>query len=292
MRLPPFADLVAFDTVARHRTFTLAARELNVTQPAISRRIALLESDLGCQLFNRSLKPFKLTAQGQALSEVLRSSLNRIESTVAEIRNGRPEKTITLRMSSGFAFFWLTPRLPRLQATFPDYHLRILSSEESQDVTDGDIQVRFGAGSWPGMTARKVLDENVFAVCSPLYLGARRLPLSLTEIQRERLLRLNEEESRWHTWRSWFAALGVPVQANPKGLDFDSFILMTHAILAGQGVGLCWAGLLDTFLESGALVRVSEQSVSSERGYFVTYPNGTEAHSPVRKVADWLTHAN
>jgi LysR family transcriptional regulator, glycine cleavage system transcriptional activator len=291
MRLPPLSDLVAFEAAARHRTFTVAAQELNVTQPAISRRIALLERDLGCKLFSRECKPFKLTPVGQNLFEALRSGLSRIESAVAEIRNSGLEKTITIRISSGLAFFWLTPRLPRLQAAFPDYRLRILSGEESQDVTDGDIQLRFGLGNWPGMTVCKILDEDVFAVCSPLYLGARRVPLSLAEIQTERLLLLNEDETRWHTWRTWFAALGMPFQAKPSGPQFDSFILMTNATLAGHGIGLCWSGLLDTFLESGALVRVSEQSVGSDRGYYVTCPKSTDPTSPVWMVADWLNRA-
>ncbi len=292
MKLPPFTDLVAFDYAARLRTFTLAAHKMNVSQPAISRRITQLERNLGCKLFDRNSKPFKLTQQGQKLHEALRSGLDRIESAVAEIRNSRAEKTLTLRMSSGFAVFWLTPRLPQLQAAFPELYFRILSSEESQDITDGDLQVRFGPGHWPNMTSAKILGEDVFAVCSPLYLGTRRPPLSIAGLQKERLLQLNEAENRWHTWTTWFAALGAPVQEKPRGVDFDSFILMTNAALAGQGIGLCWSGLLDTFLDSGALIRVSQQSVSSERGYYVTYPIGTDPDGPVRSVADWLTSAS
>ncbi|MEM7652622.1 MAG: LysR family transcriptional regulator, partial [Pseudomonadota bacterium] len=53
MTLPPFSALIAFDAAARHGTFTKAAQEQNVSQPAISRRVAMLERDLGCSLFDR-----------------------------------------------------------------------------------------------------------------------------------------------------------------------------------------------------------------------------------------------
>lgn len=292
MRVPPFADLVAFDAAVRKQTLSRAAQELNVTQPAISRRIAQLENNLGCKLFSRTSKPLKLTPQGHKLFEALRSGLSRIEAAVAEIRDSGVEKTITIRMSSGFALFWLTPRLRALQAAFPDTHFRILSGEESQEMTDGDLQVRFGSGIWPHMIAARIFGEEVFAVCSPLYLAGRKPLLSIAEIQREKLLSIGETERRWHTWASWFEALGHPMPRKPGGLDFDSFILMINATLAGQGIGLCWSGLLDTFLASGALVRVSKEAVRSDRGYYVTYHRGSGTKSTTQMVANWLTQAH
>lgn len=84
--LPPFADLLAFDAAARHGSFTRAARELNVTQPAISRRIAALEADLRLKLFDRATKPTRLTPEGRQLMETLRLSLSQIEATILELQ--------------------------------------------------------------------------------------------------------------------------------------------------------------------------------------------------------------
>lgn len=286
--LPPFADLIAFDAAARHGTFTRAARDLNVSQPAVSRRIAALEADLGTVLFERASKPFRLTATGEKLFDVLRSGLSRLEATVEEIRKPVDGDSVTISAGAGFAAFWLIPRLPQLQAAFPNHDLRILSGGHSDDEAQGDLQVRFGDGAWPGAEATKILGEEVFAVCSPFLLAGRAGPMDLEAIKSARLLRLPEAISRWYGWRTWFKALGSPLTVQTRSVDFDSYSHLVGAALAGQGIALAWDGLLDQFLESGALVRVSEKSVRSSRGYYVTHSRDAPRASIVREISTWL----
>jgi LysR family transcriptional regulator, glycine cleavage system transcriptional activator len=136
-----------FDAVARHGTFTRAALELNVSQPAISRRIAALEADLGTPVFGRDTRPLRLTADGRRLFEVLRASFSRLEQVVQEIRGARPGQKIVLGVDPGFASYWLLPRLPRLQAAFADYSLRILTGDFTDDRDDVDLLIEFGTGA-------------------------------------------------------------------------------------------------------------------------------------------------
>lgn len=83
--LPAFSGLTAFYAAAREGSLTAAARVLNVSQPAVSRRIAALEFDLGCALFDRGHKPVRLTRQGRDLLKALHDGFGQIENAVAQI---------------------------------------------------------------------------------------------------------------------------------------------------------------------------------------------------------------
>ena len=288
-RLPSFSNLIAFDAVARHGTLTSAAAELNVSQPAVSRRLALLEADLGTQLFNRSVKPLQLTSHGEQLFEVLRSGLSRLEIVVERIRNRQDEHSLTISAASGLAAYWLIPRLPGLQAAFPDTSIQVVSQSHTEETATGDLQIRFGSGNWPDLTATQILGEEVFPVASPLYVQDRPLPMTIDDLRRAQLLNMKHNRHTWYDWESWFDTVGPVTRDGPHMIGFDSYVLLVSAALSGQGICLCWAGLLDPFLTSGALVRLSGLTATSSRGYFVTHAADLPDDAPARAVAAWLT---
>jgi LysR family glycine cleavage system transcriptional activator len=289
MRLPSFSNLIAFDAVARNGTLTRAAEELNVSQPAISRRLSALEADLGLPLFDRTTKPLSLTKSGSELFDVLRSGLSRLESVIGRLRGSRDSDVVTISAGSGLATYWLIPRLPKIQAAFPRHRLKIVSqSHNNEDDVSGDLQIRFGQGGWVDSMATKMFGENVFPVCSPLHLGRRKLPLSIENLKTAPLLDMKVTNQPWYDWHSWFEAVGSPARAPLMALYFDSYPLVICAALAGQGICLAWDGLLDDFLNSGALVRLTPRYAESTRGYFVTHDNNLAPDAPARAIARWL----
>ena len=130
--------------------------------------------------------------------------------------------------------------------------------------------------------------EEVFPVCSPLYLGRRKIPFSLDQLKAANLLDMKVDNQPWYDWNSWFEAAGSATQLAPRILYFDSYPLVVGAALAGQGICLSWAGLLDGFLASGALVRLYPRSMPSPRGYFVTHEMGLPPNAHARAIARWL----
>ena len=286
-RVPPFSALIAFDAVVTAGSVTKGAERLNVTQPAISRRIAVIEQDLGVRLFDRSTKPHRLTAAGLQLHQALRDGLARIEGAVAELRLLGRQRTITISTGSGFASFWLTPRLGALQAAFPGLDLRLLSGDGPWSWSEVDLRIEFGGGHWADADARMILGEEVFAVSSPGLLAASGRS-GLAALDGMTLLDIHDPALRWYSWRSWFAAAGHQPGAPPRTIQFDNYALLIASAVAGQGAALCWAGLLDPLIETGALVRVSADTVRSDRGYHVLVPASLPADAPARGVAAWL----
>ncbi|GAB5438802.1 LysR family transcriptional regulator [Falsiruegeria mediterranea] len=285
-RLPGFSGLTAFYAAARHGTLTAAAQELNVSQPAISRRIATLEADLGVALFDRGRKPVRMTQAGRDLLRALHGGFGQIESAVAQIRQAAKGRVVTVTAPSGFVAFWLIPRLGELEDAFPDVTIRIMSQEYGEAVRPGDVLIRFGLPE-EGDEMR-LLGEAVFPVASPLYLDKRGMSGADHDLSKMTLLTMETARSQWHDWPSWFRAAGLDMPKGARVLDFTSYAMLVNAVLAGQGVGLCWDGVLDSFLDTGAITRLRGHHAISARGYFLSARDGLAADRPVQKILQWI----
>ena len=285
-RLPGFSGLTAFYAAARHGTLTAAAQELNVSQPAISRRIAALEADLGVTLFDRSRKPVRMTQPGRDLLRALHGGFGQIETAVAQIRQAAKGRVVTVTAPSGFVAFWLIPRLGELEDAFPDVTIRIMSQEYGEVVRPGDVLIRFGLPEEGDET--RLLGEAVFPVASPLYLDKRGMTGATYDLSRMTLLTMEAARSQWHDWPSWFRAADLAMPDGARVLDFTSYAMLVNAVLAGQGVGLCWDGVLDSFLETGALTRLQGHHAISARGYFLSARDGLAADRAVQDILRWI----
>ncbi len=162
-RLPAFSGLVAFYAAVRHGTLTGAARELNVSQPAISRRIATLEDDLGCNLFDRSHKPVRMTQYGRELAECLRGSFGDIETVVERLRGANEKGIVTVSAPSGLVGYWLIPHLGDLRDAFPELSIRIIS----QEYGEAERPVTFWSASACQMNAARGINASLGRPCFP-----------------------------------------------------------------------------------------------------------------------------
>ncbi|MGY3368637.1 DNA-binding transcriptional LysR family regulator [Bradyrhizobium sp. GM2.4] len=123
--LPSSNALFVFDAAARNGSFTAAAAELNVTQPAVSRMLGQFEDHLGVRLFDRKAGRAVLTEEGELLYRRVLEGFRSIESGLVEIeRRRKGTETVTLSVSSAFTTHWLMPRIDKLQKQFPQVDLR------------------------------------------------------------------------------------------------------------------------------------------------------------------------
>jgi LysR family transcriptional regulator, glycine cleavage system transcriptional activator len=117
--------LRAFEAVARRSSFSAAADELHLTQPAISRQIKGLEDELGAPLFLRGTRSVELTSAGTQLLRGVLPLLNRLDSTVRQIRSARGRRHVSITTFASFASLWLLPRLASFEREHPDIDIRI-----------------------------------------------------------------------------------------------------------------------------------------------------------------------
>jgi DNA-binding transcriptional LysR family regulator len=241
-----------------------------MSQAAVSQHVATLEDELGAALFTRGHRGVVLTPTGEALRLAVEEGLRTLQSGVTAARRLRKKRTLQILTDFGFAAWWLMPRIENLSEMAPDVELRLITTQSDNvaDDPDFDLGILFGGGDWPGYSAQRLFQEEVYPVCSPAYLGGRPLPTP-EEISQMRLLHLRGPSARWFTWDDWFSAMKLPPVSRVHDLMFNNYQLVLQAVLQGQGVGLGWRSLIDAMVDSKALVRLSPTPLMSERGYFV-----------------------
>lgn len=293
----PLLALRPFEAAARHRSMSAAARELGVTQPAVSRHLNTLELALGQPVFRRSPRGLELTESGQKLLGTVSEILSSLDETVEQIRAPHRDRTIWLAMNTGLAQLWLSPRLARLRKALPNVYLRLLQTDRDDELNTGDydLAIRFGNGRWKNCTSTKMLSEIVVPVCSTAYLREDRelrKSRSPASLARSKLLHLDQSGSRWLTWPTWFEKQGVDAGTEPPPLMYSAYPLLLQAAMAGEGVALGWLGLVDNLLKKGELIAVGDVVRRDTHGYFLCRP----LHRPmtaakdrlIAKVANWI----
>ena len=159
----PLNPLRTFAVASRHRTFTAAARQMGVSQVAVSRQISILEGYLGVRLFERSARAVKLTQAGRAFGQEVASLFDDLERATVRILNSEAQSTINLRVYPTFAHHWLLPRLATFTTAHPEYRVRFDTTVEPLDFrgTHLDAAVQLGHGTWREAKSRKLFDEVV-----------------------------------------------------------------------------------------------------------------------------------
>src|ERR1700732_2182246 len=137
--LPPLSALRAFEAAARHMSFSKAAAELNVTPAAISHQIHALEEDLGVRLFHRLNRSIELTTSARVLLPGLSDAFAGIHDSVRRLRAHNDTGTLTVTASPSIAAKWLVLRLHRFQEQCPQIDVRISTTDNAGDLTQGDF---------------------------------------------------------------------------------------------------------------------------------------------------------
>ena len=291
--LPPLNALRAFETAARHLSFTRAAVELNVTAGALSHQIRGLEDFLDVPLFERQARGVSLTRHGKALYPGLQAGFGLLRDAVASLRATIDSRILVVSTPPGLTSKWLTARLYRFAETNPDIELRIASSVAYANFTTDGVDVAIRNVSHPrpddgGLVYEKLLDVDLVLVCSPKLI-ARIGPLDTPgKIARAPLI--HDDQLAGHagvpTWNNWAKAAGVDVGG--LGLRFSSADHALDAAVEGAGVLLTHAILAHDELRSGRLVMPIEFIVPSGRAYYFVYPKTKQTQRNVQAFRSWL----
>jgi DNA-binding transcriptional LysR family regulator len=280
--LPPLDWLRAFEAAARRGSFTAAAAELGLTQPAVSQQIRKLESRLGAALFYRLPRRVELTEAGAAYLPHVQASFAALARNTRQLFVGEmPAVSVSLRSPVSFATLWLAPRLPRLMARLPQLALSIATVHIPGDYerAESDLEVRFGDVTAPGREMIRLARESLTPVCAPALAthgddAWARAPLITVIGARE-------------MWAEWFTFAGTPPSGTSR-LKVDTFIAAYEAARAGTGVLLGSRPLIDGALAAGSLVRLSDLELTTARGHVLVYRAGSTQRPLVGDVVDWL----
>ncbi|WP_068090672.1 LysR substrate-binding domain-containing protein [Novosphingobium rosa] len=285
-KIPPLAAVRVFEAAARHENFTAAARELGMTQAAVSHQIRLIESHLGQPLFRRERQRVILTDAARRAAARLGKGLDMIESAFADMRLD-DETTLTISTTPTFANTWLAWRIGVFQMRFPDIAVRLLMQEGLSDFTDDgvDVAVRSGYGSWPGLAAHRLIEQDFTPMCSPGFLASQG-----GAIRPQDLLRLPLLSPHDPSWACWLqqAGLAQAGEAPLQGVRMDSQANEGHAAMAGQGVAMLTPFFWRQDMAEKRLVPLFPQVSSLGMAYWIVYPDHRRRARKIRRFCEWL----
>lgn len=286
-----FSALQLFVRVVDAGSFTQAARELNLGQPAVSKQIAGLETRLGTPLLNRTSRGLTPTLAGQDLYDSAVRVLGDLEETESRIGRGSVSPAGLVRFATPPALvrMFVIPRLPDFFAQFPDVSVELSVSERHVDlVRDGiDVAMRVGHLSDSSLVVRRIGSVHMCTVATPAYLARHGTPAVPDDLCAHKLVMAHHQGATmpWQFKRddgAWTLAPSGFVSSN----NADD---IREAVLAGLGIGHSPLALFHADIAAGRLVRVLKDFAPDPLPIHVVYASGRQAPRRVRVLTDFLT---
>jgi len=288
----PLNALRAFEGVAKHGSFTVAANTLLISQSALSRHVIALETLIGAQLFERRPHSLVLTQAGQHLLPAVVRSFDRLEYALYDIRNeGTPtQRTLRVQMPPSFAVQLAVPILRDFRRTSAEIEIDLVSPYGvGPPQSDVDVAVIYSKPTVTHMIADLLWPVRLSLLCHPSVAArhaGRDLPAFLAgnELIHVRLAEL----PRHHLWAQFLRQAGLSSVNFERGLVFDTATLAVQYALSGEGVALVDENLFAEEIRSGQLVKPYPATLDDGYGYYlITHPEAL-SDAAVALFRSWL----
>jgi Transcriptional regulator len=286
--LPSLGSLRVLEAVARHKSFTNAGRELNITQSAVSRQIAVLEDALGVRLFDRMRSQAVPTEEGANFLAKISGPLRQIESATIELASRQAGAgLITLATPPAFGMRWLIPRLPGFYAKFPEIILSLVTRAASAEfsMNDSDIAVHYGRGDLPDLITIPLIGDRLVIVAAPGYLKQIRPLKSPNDLANAVKLQPSTRPSLWH---DWLTENNVSEKNAWYGPRFEHNYLIVQAAVAGIGIALLPTIIVADEIRSGRLIDPFGHDFPNPDCYRLVFRPTIDVDTKISIFHDWI----
>jgi LysR family transcriptional regulator, glycine cleavage system transcriptional activator len=289
--LPPLDYLLAFEAAAEQMSFAGAARQLNISETAISRKVRLLEQHFGLSFFSRGHRSIDLTPDGREFLARILPALDLLRNAADDVHKTSHKRPVVLAATNSVASLWLTPRLHEFRQANKHLSIMLVASDDDDEclAETVDLAILRGDGDWRGYDAQLVFGETVFPVCSPDFLHQHPEVAEEANLPDAPLIEVSSSHTEWMNWRTWLTEAGVKSGRLDRTTLFNTYPLSIYAAVDGVGVALGWGHLVDQLLVSGRLVRpLGDRQVRTRHGYYLLTPQNRPSFPGRVEVTDWL----
>lgn len=280
---PPIAWLTAFEAVARLSSVSDAAKELSLTQGAVSRQLKKLEDLIGVDLMVRSGRGVVPSPQGAIYAQEIRAAISQISNATIALQANPSGGELNLAILPAFGAHWLAPRLPDFLRGSPGITMNLATRIEPFDFASERFHgaIHHGTDDWPNAQALKLWDEEVVPVMSPSLFVDGMQPVEVAALPRLQL------QTRRTVWGMWQEANNVTATESPM-LVVDQFATMQKAVQAGLGVGLMPTYLVQSDIEEGRVVTIPNAKPVHDGAYYLVWPENGSDYPPLVAFRNWL----
>jgi LysR family transcriptional regulator, glycine cleavage system transcriptional activator len=282
--------LAAFEAVGRLGSFTAAAAELGMSQPAVSKQMKALEGSLRTPLFVRAANRSELTREGALLHRTVTEAFEILEARLSRLRG--PLDHLRVAVQPSVAESWFVSRLSDMRRALAPTDIQLSIFDHDRELTDidHDVSVRFADGAPPGMCSEQLVTEAVVPVASPDLASQLGLtPHSPADaLLTAPLLHVDQTGRSWQDWAAWFAGNGLTYVSPPHAVVYPTYGSAVPLAISGNGVLLSWRTLMGDHLRRGLLLEVGPLVTTPDSGYFLQWPPALTPDPGLQRLRAWL----
>jgi LysR family transcriptional activator of dmlA len=253
------ADMQFFAMLMRCGSLSAAARELQVTPPAVSKRLVQLEERLGVRLLSRTTRRIGLTAEGEAYLGHARRILGEIDAAERALRGAaeRPSGLLRVNATLGFGRMHVAPLIASFVRDCPEVEVQLQLSASPPPLTADafDVCVRFGEPPDARVIARLLAPNRRLLCASPAYLARHGTPRTPAELARHATISIRQGDEAYGVWRLRSGRRTETVKVH-GGLSTNDGEVAVQWALAGHGVVMRSEWDITRYLRSGRLREV------------------------------------
>jgi DNA-binding transcriptional LysR family regulator len=290
MTMDRLAAMEAFVRVVDAGSFSAAAKQLRIGQPAVSKTIAQLEDRLGVRLLLRSTRGLTPTEAGRNFYERAKRSIEKAEEAEIAARGAEAKLSGRLRICAAvtFARLHVIPRLSRFLTEHPALDVDVVLDDKNVDLIEAgiDVALRMGELTSSTLTARKIAQSERRVIGTPSYFAAMGVPQTPTDLVAHQVVIYEQRGggSAW-TFRQGSAEASVAVKGRLRVSAAEG---VREGVLADLGVAVASEWMFAPELKSGRVRSVLEDWSLPPVDLWVVFPMGRQASTKARAFARFI----
>ncbi len=283
-KLPPLNWLRAFESAARHLSFTDAARELHMTQSAVSQQIKALENYLGKTFFIRKPRSLELTVDAQNYLPTVEAAFKLLYEGTQGVLGVNHDRLLEVRANLAFTVFWLTPRLDDLFEKHPWINLNVATTiwTASPATPYASVEIRFDSVLSEGLSIDPLIQDEFYPVCSP------ELATQISKPQDLLNHRLIDVSGIIEGWDKWFTSARVNLPTDKPIDKASTYVVTLNMAQLGQGIALAHDMIAQDLIAQGKLVKLFDYAVPMKEHYYLIPPAKRNANAASIAFNEWL----
>lgn len=285
------SDLEFFVKLVKHGSLSALARDIGVTPPAVSARLAQMERRLGVRLLNRTTRRLSMTHEGEqylTTGSKLLSALQELDRTISSSR-ATPKGLLRVNATFGFGRRHIAPAIAAFHRRYPDVEVQLELTDRPLNLAETafDVGVRFGEIPDSRLIARKVATNRRMVCASPIYVRAKGEPDTPRDLQRHQCIVLRENDTAYGTWHFSKGKRHETVKVHGVLSSNDGEATLVWA-LDGQGILMRSEWDATTYLQSGRLKQLLPDWSLPPADIYAVYPERLNLTAKVTAFVEFL----
>ncbi|EAU42896.1 Bacterial regulatory protein LysR, HTH motif:LysR substrate binding domain [Fulvimarina pelagi HTCC2506] len=279
-----------FHAAAEAGSFTRASENLGLSQSAISRQVAALESEVGVPLFHRHARGLILSEQGEMLFQTANDVLQRLEAVRMQLTETKERPSGKLRVTTtvGLGSGWLTERSKEFLELYPDIELQLMFDNEEIDLTmrRADAAIRLRQPQQPDLIQRRLFTVHLHVYAAPGYITRFGTPETIDDLDHHRIITFGEPAPPYLRNLNTLETVGID-NGHPRSpiLQINNLIAIRSAIESGIGLGLLPDYMID---QRTKLVQILPEIEMPTFDTYLCYPEELRNSAKLRVFRDFL----